>query len=129
MTSQTGLRVFVVEDEYLIRMLLEDMLAEIGFTVAAAAGTVAEATELANSTAFDVAILDVNLDGQEVYPVSDILTKRGVPFVFVTGYGGRGLPEPYRDRMTLQKPFQLDDLKRTLMALIEDSKKAAASSR
>ncbi|HZP75210.1 MAG TPA: response regulator [Pseudolabrys sp.] len=128
-TNGSSLRVFVVEDEYLIRMLLEDMLAEIGFTVAAAAGTVTEATELAHSTEFDVAILDVNLDGQEVYPVSDILDGRGVPFVFVTGYGGRGLPEPYRDRMTLQKPFQLDDLKRTLLTLIDDGKKAAASSR
>ncbi len=129
MTNKNGLRVFVVEDEYLIRMLLEDMLAEIGFTVAAAAGTVAEATDLANSTAFDVAILDVNLDGQEVYPVAEILSRRNVPFVFVTGYGGRGLPDPYRDRLTLQKPFQLDDLKRTLMSMIDDDKKAAASSR
>jgi len=126
MSNEQSLRVFVVEDEYLIRMLLEDMLAEIGFTVTAAAGTVGEAVDLAKAGEFDVAILDVNLDGQEVYPVSAILDERGVPFVFVTGYGGRGLPEPYRDRSTLQKPFQLDDLKRTLLALIDDGRRTAA---
>ena len=63
---------------------------------------------------FDLAILDVNLDGQDVYPVADLIGKRGLPFMFVTGYGGRGLPDNYRDRPTLQKPFQLDELKRML---------------
>ena len=60
---------------------------------------------------FNAAILDVNLDGQEIYPVADILAKRGLPFVFVTGYGERSLPEPYRGRPALQKPFQAEQLK------------------
>ena len=58
-----------------------------------------------------VAILDVNLNGEPILPVADVLVARGTPFVFATGYGERGLPEPYRDRPTLNKPFQLDRLK------------------
>jgi CheY-like chemotaxis protein len=107
-------RVFVVEDEYLIRMLLEDMLTDLGYTIAATAGNLNEASELAKATEADFAILDVNLDGQEVFPVADILAARGLPFVFVTGYGGQGLPDSYRNRPTLQKPFQIDELKTTL---------------
>ena len=63
---------------------------------------------------FDVAILDVNLNGQPISPVADALVARGRPFVFATGYGERGLPEPYRDRPTLKKPFQMEGLKQML---------------
>ncbi|MBV9557840.1 MAG: response regulator [Pseudolabrys sp.] len=111
-------RIFVVEDEYLIRMLLEDMLADLGYAVAATAGSLSEARDLAGKTEIDLAILDVNIDGEEVFPVADILASRGKPFVFVTGYGGQGLPESYRSRPTLQKPFQIEDLKSTLTALV-----------
>jgi len=111
-------RVLVVEDEYLIRMLLEDMLADLGYDVGAAVGTIAEASALAAKDDFAAAILDVNLDGQQVYPVADILAKRGVPFLFVTGYGEGSLPEPYRTRPALQKPFQAEQLKSALEALL-----------
>ena len=111
-------RVLVVEDEYLIRMLLEDMLADIGFGVGAAVGTIAEARDFATKGDFEVAVLDVNLDGEEIFPVADILIKRGLPFVFVTGYGENSLPEPYRRRPTLQKPFQAEQLKSTLAGLL-----------
>jgi CheY-like chemotaxis protein len=110
--------VLVVEDEYLIRMLLEDMLDELGYGVAAAVGTISEAQQLAANGEFSAAILDVNLDGQEIYPVADILAKRGLPFVFVTGYGERSLPEAYRGRPALQKPFQAEQLKTTLAGLM-----------
>jgi CheY-like chemotaxis protein len=112
-----GRRILVVEDEFLIRMLLEDMLTDLGYELSGVAGRLDEATNLAQTTELDVAILDVNLDGEEVYPVADILIQRGVPFVFVSGYGGRGLPEAYSDRPTLQKPFQLDELEKILDAL------------
>src|SRR5665811_966120 len=111
-------RVLVVEDDYLIRMLLEDMLADLGYSIAAAVGTIAEASELAATGEFDVAVLDVNLDGQEIYPVAEILAKRGLPFIFVTGYGERSLTEPYHDRPALQKPFQIDQLKAALDELL-----------
>ena len=110
-------RVLVVEDEYLIRMLLEDMLSDLGYAVTAAVGTIAEASGLAESGEFDAAILDVNLDGAPIYPVADILAKRGLPFVFVTGYGENSLEAPYRDRPALQKPFQAEQLQKTLTRL------------
>jgi CheY-like chemotaxis protein len=111
-------RLLVVEDEYLIRMLLEDMLDDLGYGIAAAVGTLSEARQIAADGDFSAAILDVNLDGQEIYPVADILTRRGLPFVFVTGYGERSLPEPYRGHPALQKPFQAEQLKTTLAGLL-----------
>ena len=111
-------RLLVVEVEYLIRMLLEDMLDDLGYGIAAAVGTLSEARQIAADGDFSAAILDVNLDGQEIYPVADILAKRGLPFVFVTGYGERSLPEPYRGRPALQKPFQAEQLKTTLAGLL-----------
>ena len=117
-SMQTRPRVLVVEDEYLIRMLLEDMLADLGYAVAAAVGSIAEARDLAATGQFSAAVLDVNLDGQEIYPVADILAQRSLPFVFVTGYGERSLPERYRDRPALQKPFQVEQLHAALSGLL-----------
>ncbi|MGH6728430.1 MAG: response regulator [Pseudolabrys sp.] len=111
-------RLLVVEDEYLIRMLLEDMLAELGYAVTAAVGSMAEAKDRAAHGDIDGAILDVNLDGEESYPVAEILAQRGLPFVFVTGYGERNLPESYRDRSALQKPFQAEQLSVALAELL-----------
>lgn len=120
MTKRTHaqIRVLVVEDEYLIRMLVEDMLADLGYAVAAAVSTVTAASELAVSGDFNAAVLDVNLNGNEIFPVADILERRGLPFVFVTGYGERALPERYRNRPALQKPFQADQLGAALGGLL-----------
>jgi CheY-like chemotaxis protein len=115
-------RVLVVEEELMIRMLLEDMLSELGYTVAAEAARIDEALEAAKSADFDLAILDVNLDGQPISPVVDALVARGTPFVFATGYGERGLPERYRDRPTLKKPFQMEGLQRMLQNALEAAK-------
>src|SRR5262252_5933608 len=98
-------RILVVEDEVMIRMLLEDMLGELGYTVAAEAARIDEALEATKNADFDLAILDANLNGQPVSPVADALVARGTPFVFATGYGE--LAEPYRDRPTLRKAFQM----------------------
>jgi CheY-like chemotaxis protein len=107
-------RVLVVEDEIMIRMLLEDMLGDLGYEVAGAAGGFDEAMALARDGDIDVAILDVNLSGNPVYPVADILTRRGVPLIFSTGYGEQGLPDPYNKCQLLQKPFQLENLEQAL---------------
>jgi CheY-like chemotaxis protein len=112
--SSGGLRVLVVEDEILIGMLLEDMLRELGHQIVAIAPRVGEAVEVANSAAIDAAILDVNVNGEEVFPVAEVLLGRGVPFVFATGYGDRAMPELFRNRPTLQKPFQMNDLEQAL---------------
>jgi CheY-like chemotaxis protein len=117
-------RVLVVEDEIMIRMLLEDMLDDLGFKVALTAGRVDEAIMLARDGEFDVAILDVNLNGDLVYPVADVLAARGLPFAFSTGYGDAGMPDNYRDRPTLQKPFQLAGLEKALAELMQAAEKA-----
>src|SRR5437660_1741515 len=118
-TDPGSTRVLIVEDELMIRMLLEDMLAELGYAVAASATRLDEAVKIASSGDFDVAILDVNLEGQPVSPVADVLVARGTPFLFATGYGERGLPEHYRDRPTLKKPFQMESLRRMLHRVLQ----------
>jgi CheY-like chemotaxis protein len=112
--APNGMRVLVVEDELMIRMLLEDMLGELGYTIAAEAARLDEALDAAKNGQFDLAILDVNLNGQTIVPVAEALAARGTPFVFATGYGERGLPDAYRDRPTLKKPFQMDGLSKTI---------------
>jgi CheY-like chemotaxis protein len=114
--SGAGKRVLVVEDELLIRMLLQDMLTDLGYRLAGETGHMDEALTLAKQSDFDVAILDVNLNGQPISPVVEVLVERGLPFVFATGYGTRGVPEPYRATPTLQKPFQADALARAIEA-------------
>jgi CheY-like chemotaxis protein len=114
--SAAGKRVLVVEDELMIRMLLQDMLADLGHTLAGEAGRIEDAVALARQGEFDIAILDVNLNGQPISPVVEVLLERGVPFVFATGYGQRGVPEPYRGSPTLQKPFQADALAEAINA-------------
>jgi CheY-like chemotaxis protein len=118
MAEASMANLLVVEDEYLIRMLLEDMLTDLGYSVTAAVGTIAEARQHATTGDFQAAILDVNLDGQEIFPVADILAERGLPFVFVTGYGEGSLPPNYRGRPALQKPFQSERLKETLADIL-----------
>ena len=115
-----GLRVLIVEDEALVSMLLEDMLADHGCEVAASASRIAQALELVADLGLvvDAAILDVNLGGEPIFPVADALAARGVPFAFATGYGAGGLPDSWRDRPTLQKPFSHDEVGRALVQAI-----------
>jgi len=115
--STAPTRILVVEDEFLIRTLLEDMLTDLGHEVAASAATVDEARNLAVAGGFDLAILDVNLEGQEIFPVAEILAERKLPFIFVTGYGAAALPDHFRGRPTLQKPFQSEKLEAALIDL------------
>jgi CheY-like chemotaxis protein len=109
-------RILVVEDEPMIRMLLEDMLGELGYTVAAEAARIEEALEATKNADFDLAILDADLNGQPASPVADALVARGTPFVFATGYGEA--PEPYQGRPMLTKPFQMDGLKQMLQSAL-----------
>jgi len=106
-------KVLVVEDDVMIRMVLADMLCQLGYTVAAEAASIDEALEATKNADFDLAILDANLNGQPASPVADAHVARDIRFVFVTGYGDHELPA-YRDRPTLRKPFQMDALERAL---------------
>lgn len=113
-----GKRVLVVEDEAAIAMLLEDMLLDFGCEIVGPAARLATALDLAQRESFDVAILDVNVAGEPIYPVAEAIAEKGVPLVFSTGYGGAGIKEPFRDRPVVQKPFSQSDLKRTLLSVV-----------
>jgi CheY-like chemotaxis protein len=109
-----GLRVLVVEDEMMVSMLIEDMLADLGCAVVGPASRLDEAIELMNSSDLDCAVLDVNLSGQPIFPLADLLRERGTPFAFATGYGDAGLRDVDRGTPVLQKPFREGDLARVL---------------
>jgi len=111
--------VLLVEDEVMIRMMVADMLQELGYVIAGEAGDVDEAVRLVQATDFDIAILDVNVNGKVISPVAEAVQLRGRPFVFATGYGAQGLPAKFRDRPTLQKPFQMETLARTIEATLK----------
>lgn len=116
--SQRG-RVLVVEDEATIAMVMEDMLSELGFEVVGPFARLAEARDAAEREALDVAVMDVNVAGEPIYPVAEALARRGIPFVFSTGYAVDGIQEPYRGRPILEKPFsqaELDERIRTAIA-------------
>ncbi|KAB0266547.1 response regulator [Microvirga brassicacearum] len=111
----TGLRVLVVEDEAAISLLLEDMLLDFGCQVIGPAARLAAALETLAREKVDLAILDVNVAGEPIYPVAEALAQRAIPFVFSTGYGSAGIRDAYRDRPVLQKPFAQNDLKQKLL--------------
>jgi CheY-like chemotaxis protein len=105
-------RVLIVEDEIVVALFMEDILAEFGYEVAGAIAHLDDA--LAREPDYDLAVLDVHLNGRSVFEFADRLAALGIPFVFATGYGERGIPDSHRGRPVLQKPFQPDDLKRAL---------------
>lgn len=106
-----GLEILLVEDEALVAAMLEDMLADFGCVLAGAAATVNDALAAVEvATEIDAAILDVNLGGDKVYPVADILVGRGVPIVFSTAYGPADLVERYPQARIIQKPYSPEAL-------------------
>jgi CheY-like chemotaxis protein len=114
----TGRRVLVIEDEMMILMMIEGMLEDLGCASVTSAATIEQALGLIDAQEFDVAMLDLNLDGHRTYPVADRLAARGVPFVFSTGYSDHGLIEGYNDRPVLKKPFQHEELAAILRQLL-----------
>lgn len=116
--SLSGLRVLVVEDEMMVSMLLEDMLSDFGCTLVGPAVRLEPALRLVANAEFDVAILDVNLNGDETYPIADALAARTIPFVFSSGYGAGRLRDGYRSIPSVLKPFHSQELEQTLAAAL-----------
>lgn len=110
-------RVLVVEDEMTVAMLIEDMVSELAYEVAAVVPRLEDAMRLLDSDTFDLAMLDVHLNGKTVFPFAAALEEREIPFLFATAYGARGLPEEFRDHLVLQKPFGPVELRRALIDL------------
>lgn len=108
--------VFLVEDEALIRMLLAEMIQELGHAIAAEASTIDEGLRLARSADFDLAILDVNLGECTVEPIADVVDRRGLPIIFASGYNETGLPPTFAGRPLVEKPFKLSQLAAAIAA-------------
>jgi PAS domain S-box-containing protein len=102
----TGNRLLLVEDEALTGMMMSEMLTDLGFEVIGPFARLAEALTAAGREDFQAAVLDVNLDGEMVYPVAEAVLARGVPFVFVTGYGAEGIDRRFAQIPVLQKPIE-----------------------
>lgn len=113
----SGRRVLVVEDEMLVLIMIEDMLGDLGCKSVMSAATVDKALALINAQAFDIALLDMNLNGEDSHPVAEALSARGVPFVYSTGNTGHSLRDGYSDRPVLKKPFKYEELTAILARL------------
>ena len=111
-----GTRVLVLEDEPLVSMMIEDMLADLACEVIGPFARLDLAIKAVShlDAAPDVALLDVNLGRQQSFPLAEILRDKGVPFVFTTGYDDSGIPSEWRDRPALRKPFMLHHMKDAL---------------
>jgi two-component SAPR family response regulator len=113
--SLQGLRVIVVEDEAMLSLNLQDMLADLGYEIAGTAGRLEKAIELGRNAQCDAAVLDLNLAGKRVDPVARLLIDRGIPFIFASGYGEDGL-DGIRAPL-LEKPYEIEGLRRALTEL------------
>jgi PAS domain S-box-containing protein len=109
---QTGNRVLLVEDEVLVAMMMRDILTELGFSVVGPFSRLTEAMVAAVHEEIDAGIIDVNLGGEFVYPVADVLVAREIPFVFVTGYGVESIDGRFGHVPIVKKPVQRQTLER-----------------
>jgi DNA-binding response OmpR family regulator len=117
-TPLSGCRVLVVEDEVLIAMLLEAALEDAGCVVVGPYSNVTDAAAAAARETLRAALLDVNLGGEKVFPVAELLQDRGVPFLLLSGYGDRATPPEHADWPTHGKPFNTEELLGALGRLV-----------
>ncbi len=114
----TGIRILVVEDEFLVASLIQNILENAGCVVSGPVPRLAEAVDVAETDTCDAAVLDVNLAGKRVFPVAEILSRRHIPFIFVTGYGTASLPQEHHGRPTIRKPFRNEELVNAVSKLL-----------
>ena len=106
-----------MEDDLLIAIHNEALVEDCGCTVVGPVGSLSAALEVARKAQLDGAILDINLDGDRVWPVAEMLEDRGVPFVFASSYSVREVPDRFRNRRLLSKPIALDTLCKALKSI------------
>jgi two-component system, response regulator PdtaR len=123
----SGVRVLIVEDEALLALEIQELLQSAGSTVIGTFSDLARAGQAAQREAIDVAVLDTNLNGEMVYPLADDLVVRGIPFVFVTGYGTSNLPERFRSMPQVAKPFDPASLTGELQRMMSQGAVSASS--
>lgn len=115
----------IVEDETLIAMLIEEAVADMGLAVMGPVSRVYRALELLEERSPACAVLDINVAGQSVQPVAELLASRSIPFLFVSGYGDAGLSANLPQRRIIEKPFAIDQLQRALRTLLDDGSATA----
>lgn len=120
-SALAGKRVLIVEDEMLVALLIEDFMAELGCSTVGPCGSVAMALDAIQTETFDLAVLDVNLAGEMVYPVAEILAEKRIPFLFLSGYGDEAVPAGHSDWRVCAKPFRGDELASMMLAVLEAS--------
>ncbi len=123
----SGVRVLLIEDKSLVMMLLEDSLTETGCEIVDRASRREEALTKVRTLSFDVAVLDVNLNGHQSFDVADCLKERGIPFVFATGYGAASLLARFEGTPILQKPFRQGNLETALRTALEPCSRSQPS--
>jgi DNA-binding NtrC family response regulator len=121
LTYRKAKRILIVEDEFLVAMLLGDLLTEMGHHVIGPCSRVEEAMELVREGNIDFAVLDINLAGARSFPVADILRQCGISFVFASGYGIEGLVDGYRDEAILRKPYEVEEVRRVIAQALPGS--------
>lgn len=118
-TDLDGLRLLLVEDEFVLALGITDVLADVGVDVLGPVGAVADALTLVEQVPeIDAAVLDVNLAGETIYPVADALLARGVPFVFASANERAQLPARFAGVPLCRKPFDAATIRDTLGALL-----------
>lgn len=117
----SGRRIFLVEDEALVAMMIESMVEELGGTVVATTSAVGEALRFLEQRHgdIDLALLDLNLNGKRSYDVAAAASSHGIPVVFATGYADDDIVETWRSRPVLTKPFQLAELEGALLRALD----------
>ena len=118
MVEEQRPRALIVEDELLVLMDLEDTLRDMGFEIAGKASDLRRGLALAKEQQIDVAILDLNLAGSSSETIADELEARGVPFLFASGYTEAAIPERYRSRPRVAKPYETTSLRRVLQQVL-----------
>src|SRR5215472_1646610 len=121
-----GVRVLVVEDEYFVAILIEEILESAGCVVRGPIPRLREALDAVDHDEYDAAVLDVNLAGERINPVADALSERNVPFLFLTGYGANALPSEYAERPHICKPFRMAELLGVLSSVVNPPIREAA---
>jgi CheY-like chemotaxis protein len=116
-----GARLLVVEDEPLLVMSMQEMLETCGCQVVAIAMTVQRAIEHARALPLDAAVLDVNIGGERIDEVADILSGRGIPFIFATGYDDASIIAAHTGRPRIGKPYALGELRMRLTEVLGKS--------
>ncbi len=114
-----GRRVLLVEDEALVALMIQDCLTECGHSVIGPISRASDALQAAKESDYDAAILDIDLGDGMAYPVADILSARGVPFVFVTGYEADAVDDRFGNVPVLQKPIERPMLQRLFLPSVD----------